>query len=237
VTDIFREVEEDVRRERLEKLWKEYGDYVLAAIAVVVLAVAGYQFWTYYHTRQIMQASDNYMSASQHLAGGDAAEAVKTFSQLAKEAPSGYQSISRLELANSLVAAGNFADAVAVYKEIEKGDDPSLAAIARVRHAWAIVDFAPKSEVASLLAPLTASDSDWKYSAREVLAYSDFRNGDTRAAIAAFKGLADHPGAPPAMRLRAVDMVAFISGGAGHDVGSVPEPEKKAPPTPENGTP
>ena len=40
MSDIFREVEEDVRRERLEKIWKEYGDYIVAALALLILAGA-----------------------------------------------------------------------------------------------------------------------------------------------------------------------------------------------------
>ncbi|MEI9929239.1 MAG: hypothetical protein WDM89_01380 [Rhizomicrobium sp.] len=43
MSDIFHEVEEDVRRERFEKLWKQYGDYAVAALAVVILAIAGLQ--------------------------------------------------------------------------------------------------------------------------------------------------------------------------------------------------
>ena len=58
MTDIFREVEEDVRRERFEKLWKQYGDYVVALAALLVIGAAGYQLWRYYEARQIAKASD-----------------------------------------------------------------------------------------------------------------------------------------------------------------------------------
>ena len=40
MSDIFREVEEDVRREKLEKFWKAYGDYVIALAAVIVVGTA-----------------------------------------------------------------------------------------------------------------------------------------------------------------------------------------------------
>jgi len=42
MSDIFQEVEEDVRRERYEQLWKKYGNYMVAAAIVVVMAVGGY---------------------------------------------------------------------------------------------------------------------------------------------------------------------------------------------------
>jgi hypothetical protein len=105
-----------------------------------------------------------------------------------------------------------------------------------LRHAWAIVDLAPKSEVETLLAPLTDPASDWKYSAREVLAYSDYHNGNTKQATAAYKSLADNAKTPANLRQRAKVMESFLESGGGADVGSVPP----APPgavTPNNAQP
>ena len=48
MSDIFQEVDEEVRRERLMQLWKRYGNFVIAAAVIVVLGVGGwrgYQWW------------------------------------------------------------------------------------------------------------------------------------------------------------------------------------------------
>ncbi len=63
MSDIFQEVEEDVRRERYEQLWKKYGNYMVAAAIVVVMAVGGYQLWKTYDLRQREQISDRYQAA------------------------------------------------------------------------------------------------------------------------------------------------------------------------------
>src|SRR5262245_27658910 len=75
MSDIFQEVEEDVRRERYEQLWKKYGNYVIAAAAVLVLAVGGYQAWVAYDNSQRQQVSDKYQEAQGLAAAGKAAEA------------------------------------------------------------------------------------------------------------------------------------------------------------------
>ncbi|HEY4986280.1 MAG TPA: tetratricopeptide repeat protein, partial [Bradyrhizobium sp.] len=62
MSDIFREVEEEVRRERLEKIWKLYGDYIVAGIALLVIAVAGYELYARYQANQRMQASETFMA-------------------------------------------------------------------------------------------------------------------------------------------------------------------------------
>ena len=48
MADIFREVEEELRRDRAEELWKKYGRYVIALAALVILAVGGVQGWRAY---------------------------------------------------------------------------------------------------------------------------------------------------------------------------------------------
>ncbi|HEY1710505.1 MAG TPA: tetratricopeptide repeat protein [Rhizomicrobium sp.] len=227
MSDIFREVEEDVRRERIEKIWKQYGDYFIAGAAVIVLAVGGWQFYKSYHAKQVLRASNDYSAASQRAAVGDPTGAAGDFARLAKEAPGGYAPLSKLEQANALLAAGSVGDAVAIYKQIEQSGDSSLGAVARLRHAWAIADLAPESEVQTLLAPLNDPTSAWKYAAREVLAYSAYHNGDTAKAIAGFKSLASDPGASANLRQRAQAMESFLNAGAGRDSGTVP-----APPTP-----
>jgi hypothetical protein len=232
VTDIFREVEEDVRRERIEKLWKQYGDYAIAGVAAVVLVVAGWQYWRYSHAKEVARASDAYLTASNKAAGGDTMGAAADFAKLAKDAPLGYATLAKLQQANALLGSGSTGDAVAIYRQIEQDDDSNLAKVARLRHAWAIVDLAPKREVETLLAPLTDPGSDWRYSAREVLAYSDYHNGNTKLATTAFKQLADDAKAPANLRQRAKVMQSFLEAGGGADVGTVP-----AAPTPPTNAP
>src|SRR5436305_1144715 len=43
VSDIFHEVDEEVRREQLKKLWERYGNLLIAACVLVVLATAGWR--------------------------------------------------------------------------------------------------------------------------------------------------------------------------------------------------
>ena len=48
MADIFHEVDEEVRREQLKKLWDRYSIYLIAAAVLIVLAIAawrGYEYW------------------------------------------------------------------------------------------------------------------------------------------------------------------------------------------------
>jgi hypothetical protein len=228
VTDIFQEVEEDVRRERLEQFWKKHGDYVIAGVAIVIIAVAGLQLWRVYDQKQRIKASEEYVAAAQMLQSGQSNIAAEMFAKLAKSAPGGYATVSRLQEADALLSAGNRADAIALYKQIAAGNDPYLGAIARIHAAWVIVDQVPRSEVKALLDPLSATGKAWSPMVLEILAYADYRAGNSNAAIAEYVSLAADRDAPGGSRQRARAMALFLKAGGGRNFGTVPEPPHPA---------
>ena len=229
MSDIFHEVEEEVRRERYEQLWKEYGDYVIAAVAFLVIAVAGWQLWRTYEQRAGARASEQYSAAMQLLQSGQSPAAAEAFGKLASDAPSGYAKISRLQEAGALLAAGRPADAIKLYNEVASGNDALLAGIARIRLAWATVDSTPRAQLETQLASLTDPGSPWSPMAREILAYADFRDGANAKALAEYKRLATDKNAPQALHERAAAMATFLAAGGGAAYGTVPHPAPKQP--------
>lgn len=228
MTDIFSEVEEEVRRERLEKLWKEYSDYIIAGVAFVVIGVAGWQLWHVYEQRQALKASQEFMAAEQLLDSGQNAAAAQAYGHLAATAPSGYATVSRLEEAGALAASGRQDDSLKLYREIVSANDPILSAVARIRIAWQIVENSPPAQVQQTLGPLTDPNSTWNPLAREILAYADYRSGDAKDALAEYKKLAADKSVDGSLAQRASAMVAFLTSGAGADYGTVPAAQKSA---------
>jgi len=236
VTDIFREVEEDVRRERFEQLWKTYGDYVIAAASLIIIAVAGFQLWRYYQQRQQIQASVNYAAASQMLDGGAAGSAAITFAKLAETAPGGYAQLALLQKANALYASGNATQALDTYKQVAAKNDPLLAPVARIRAAWATVETAPRSDIDVLLKPLLDPASPWHAMAREIVAFHDYKNGAPAKALAEFRAIAADSDAPKNVKLRSQAMVTYLAAGGDANFGTVPVPPLvKAPAAPPDG--
>ncbi|MGC9953604.1 MAG: tetratricopeptide repeat protein [Rhizomicrobium sp.] len=226
MSDIFREVEEDVRRERLEKLWKQYGDYVIAGVAVIVVGVAGYKLWQHYEAQQLAKASVAYSAAVELINSGKNAEAAQVFAKIAKEAPSGYAATAKLAEADALLAEGKAADAIMLYKTIAEKDKTELGDLARIRAAWALADSASKSDLQTLLAPLTDAKPSWRFMAREIFAYCDFRDGALKVAQSEYESLAAEHDAPATVRQRATAMASLIRAGGGANYGTVPPPRK-----------
>ena len=246
MSDIFQEVEEDVRRERYEQIWKQYGTYIMMAAAVLVLAVAGYQAWQRYDLSQRQIISDRYRAASQSAQAGNPTKAETDFAALAKDAPSGYATLAKFHLAGAYLAQGKRDPAVALLRELTTSSDPIVSSTARLKLAWATADALPKTEIVSLLQPLTAEDNPWRFAASEVIAYVDLKDGARAQALAEYQKLSQETAAPSNLRQRASGIAEYLT--ANPDAGitaaappSLPSLSAPTPPAnslaPANGAP
>jgi hypothetical protein len=228
VSDIFHEVDEEVRQERLAKWWKKYGDYVVAGISVLVIGVAGWKYWQYYDQKQRLKASSEFEAVQLIAQAGQDDIAADQYAKIAKKAPSGYALLSQLSQADELLAAGRTGDAVALYMKIAGTDKAGIGNVARMRAAWAQGDKLSTAELTTLLAPLNDGKSKWRFMARELLAYRALKEDKTDAALKEFTALAAATDAPPGLRQRAGAFAAMIRTSGGKDFGSVPKPAAPA---------
>ena len=74
------------------------------------------------------------------------------------------------------------------------------------------LDTAEPDELIARLAPLTADDNAWRYSARELTALLRLRKGDTAGATDLLTMLAEDTGAPQGTRARAQELLAGLEG-------------------------
>ncbi len=219
MSDIFREVEEDVRRERFEKLWKAYGTYAMSALVLLFAGIAGWQVWERHEAQERAKTSDTFVAA-QRITNPQTAAAA--FADIARSAPRGYAELARLSEAGAMFASGQTGPAVDLYKQIAKDDNGPIGAVARIRAAWGLADTASRGDLTELVKPLDQPGSPWRQNAQEVLAYADYRAMDTKAALIKYAILAADPESPDNLRRRAQAMTDFLKNGGAVAYGSVP---------------
>ena len=224
MSDIFREVEEEVRREHYQKLWKKYGSYAIAGAALLVIASAGYQIWQAWDRSQREDASRQFNAAEQLAEAGRLAEAETAFAKLAQEGPAGYKTLAKFHQAAVMLAEGKRDQALALYAELAQLKDPSLSGMARVRIAWAQAEYTPREQLEKTLAPLMAAGSPWRHAALEVLAYADLRGGKRDEAVKQYEQLAADTEAPQGVRDRSNAMAEFLKANPGVNAITPPQP-------------
>ena len=214
MADIFREVDEEVRRDQALKFWAKYQN-ALIALAIVIVAGAG--GWRFYQNRQRAEAElagAQFENAVQLSREGKPAEADAAFQELIKQAPSGYALLARFRGAAD-VADADRAKAVAIYDTLsnDAAVPPLFKDIARLRAAMLRVDDADQAEVKRRLEPLTAVGAPFRNSARELLAYSALKANDLEAAGTWLDAIVVDPQAPAALRQRADTLLGLVASG------------------------
>ena len=214
--EFFREVDEAVRQDRYRRLFDKYGLYVLVGAVVLIVAVAGYNGWTYWQERRAKEAGSEFSQAIALEVGGSSAEAGETYARLAKQGPKGYAVLSRFQLAAGEAKAGELDKAVASYDALANDGsvDPILQGLATLQAAALRLETADYAEMQRRLDGLV-DGSPWRYSARELLGLSAYRLNNKSEAEKQFAALIGDQGTPTNLRERADMMLALIAGDPG----------------------
>jgi len=212
VADIFHEVDEEVRREQLKKLWERYSIYFIAAAVLLVAAIAGWRAYEYWIAQRAAAAGADFEAALALSDQGKRAEAEAAFAKVATEAPDGYRVLARFRAA-AVLGESKPSDAVKAYDELSA--DGSLAPVwrdlAAVRAAMLLVDTASLSEMQKRLDPVAEPTRSFRHSARELLALSAWRNHDLTNARRYLDMVATDAESPIGIRARADVLSAVIA--------------------------
>jgi hypothetical protein len=182
VSDIFHEVDEEVRREQLKKLWERYGAYAIAAAVLLVVGVGGWRAYDWWETKKAAEAGVAFEAAAALADEGKHQEAEAAFAKLVAESPASYRMLARFREAGELAERDPKA-AVALYDQLaaDTSVGPVMQDLAALRAGAIVADTAPYDEVRQRLEPLTAPDRAFRHSARTLLALSAWRANNTAA--------------------------------------------------------
>jgi hypothetical protein len=212
VSDIFQEVDEEVRREQFKKLWERYQVYFIAAAVLVVLAVAGWRAYDWWETKKAAEAGAAFEAAIALSEQGKHADAEAAFAKIAESSTTTYRSLALMRAAAELAQTDPKA-AVAAYDKIAANSSvsPELRDLAGLRAGALLVDNGSFADARQRLEPLTEADHTFKHTARELLALAAWRAGDTAAARHWIEMISTDPGTPPDERNRMEMLSALMA--------------------------
>ncbi len=214
MTDIFHEVDEEVRREQLKKLWERYGTYIIAVCILVIVAVGGWRGYEWWQARRAAEAGAAFEQAVTRAESGKPHEAEAAFAKLATDGTAGYGVLARLREAAELAQSDPKA-AIKSYDDIaaDRGGGEAIQDVATLRAGFLLVDSASYAEMRTRLEPLTHADRPFRYSARELLTLSAWKHGDMSAARQWADMIITDPQTPAGARSRAELLSELIAAG------------------------
>lgn len=212
MSDIFREVDEDLRHERYKKLWDRYGAYVIGLAVLIVVATAGWRGWEYWQSRQAQASGDRFVAALQLASEGKREEALAALEAVAKDGSGGYPVLANFRAAAEKAAAGDKAGAVTAYDTIAAGGAPALVSdLARLRAAMILADTASVADLTARVGSLATTGNPWRHSAREIIGLAAFRENDLGVSRKNFSEIVQDQEAPQDIKNRAQFMIGLIT--------------------------
>jgi hypothetical protein len=211
VSDIFREIDDELRRENLLQLWSRYARYIIAGAVFLVLVAAGIFVWRQHLASERLAQANHYTAAVALARQGKEAEAAKLFATLANDG-GGYGIPAAFQEAALLAKAGDRQGAIAAYDRLAAAPSVGreyrdLAVLLAVLHQLPNGD--PQAAI-ERLAPLTENGKPWRASALDATAAIKLKAGDRGGALEIYQKLADDLAAPRSLRARAAEMAAAL---------------------------
>jgi hypothetical protein len=208
----LREVDENLRRDRLRDFGKRYGGWLVTAVALFLIASGGFIWWQQHKVERSQQHVEQLAEIFKNIGAGAPGDAPKQLDQLSDSSSKGVRATAMFTRAALAVQQNDLKLATAKYREIAA--DGSLPQpyrdAALLRQTALEFDSLQPQEVISRLQPLAKPGTPWFGTAGEMTALALIKQGQPAQAAQLFAALAKDNSVPDAIRARSVQIASSL---------------------------
>ena len=209
--DIFKEVDEELREERLTKIWKRIGPYVIGILSgtiIITSAVIGYRE---YDETQRQNWGVQFAEAMNLSEEGNWQESLDLFDTLTEKTNLGYKTLSLFQAASLYARNGNKEKALEIYQSLEsEALDENFRDLATLMLIYLQFDNADPEILEKRIEKLASKGNPWYYNAVELKGFLFAKQKNKEKQIEIFNILSKDNKAPEGVRTRANDMLAIL---------------------------
>jgi hypothetical protein len=207
MSEVFDEIADDLRRQKLNEFWKENGNWIIGGAIAAVLLTGLLAFWRQWQYQHNMKATTELV---QLISTSDTAK----LENFAKTGRKNQAMVARFIAAGKHVSKHEDAQAIAIYNEIAgtSGLDRVWRELALIQSISLRLDKDPPQALEKDLEELSGDNHAWRYSARELAALLAARQGQMQKAVMLLEKITSDPDAPADARNRAVTLRELYAG-------------------------
>ena len=191
--DIFQEVEEDIRSDKVRSIWKKYRVYIILLLLLIVCSVGIKSFWDYYKLKNLETRSENYFKAIDLInqdGGIGGIQALTTFSEQNGENENYLTMISNFTEAALRRNNNDLKNSLEIYSVIINGDiDITYKDYAKIQSAEVLMELKNYKEAKVFLSEVTGSL--FSNIAKEYTGYIELYEGNKSKAKDIFQEVVD----------------------------------------------
>lgn len=213
MTDVFQEVEEGLRQDRVSQIWRRFGPLIIAFCVLIVLGTAGYELWKRANADRAGEASAKFGAARAAIAAANPQGAAADLAALAGGNHAGYKTLALMEQARLAQDRGEAQQAADLFVQASRAAPTAMARdLAILRSGYAASAFETAEQLERRLAPIAEPGGPLSPLAREIMAARHFETGSYERARALYDDIALALEAPPGLRERAQIAIGVLEG-------------------------
>lgn len=208
----IREIDEELKNEKLKKIWDRYGLFIILFVVLAISATVSFETFKAWNQKRNQEFSNAYAYALNLQNQGKYGEAMGVLENIEKSKKGIYSDLAQIQMANVLVEQGKVEPAMAIWEKIVADADfnQQMREVATIKLASYKLDFAPSEEIQKMLSPFVAVNGPWTNIAKEMLAMLAIREGNNTQARAYYQEISSAENTPEALRARAQDMLNVL---------------------------
>lgn len=209
----IREIDEELKNEKIKKIWDKYGLFIIIFVVVAVFAAVSFESFKAWQDKRNQEMSDTFAYALNLQNQGRFAEALEVLTSLKDSDRGIYSDIAEMQLANLALEQDNTDNALKILGNIVANEDfnPQIRDVAVLKLASYKLNTAPAQEIQDLLAPLVAEQSVWSNTAKELLAMLALRDKNFEQAQKLYQEISENSKTADTQKTRAQDMLNMLA--------------------------
>ncbi|EJF90487.1 tetratricopeptide repeat protein [Bartonella tamiae] len=189
----FREVNEEIRQDRLKALWSRFGPFLIGAAFLLVVGTAIHQVYNYWQAGKANTIGDTFLASFNNIEQNNFDDALKQLNTVEQSDFGGYPYLAQLRKATIFMENGKNAQAVDAFDSVsnDKKAPELLQKVAKIRAAFILVDYGQFEDVEKRVKDLATDIDPMRMSAREALGLAAYKAEKYDVAVYYFKKIVD----------------------------------------------
>lgn len=212
---LMQEVDDAVRKDRLDNIWQRFGRWIVIGVIAALLAFGGYLYWGHMQEEARGENAELLLGAIDKAKAGQPTAATTELAKLEADGGEAYRAAALFQQANMKAERGDVKSAAALMAKAAADTklDPSLRDLALLRQTVFEFDTLKPEAVIARMKPLVdAKDppSSFFSSAAELSAIAHYQLGQYKQAGVLYGRITDAPNLPKSLQSRSAQMAGML---------------------------
>ena len=178
MSNLFNEIDDDLRQDRIKSIWASYKNLIFAAVMVISFVLVGSESYQYLAKTKTEKSGLLFSQIIESIADDNPEQTSNFIDELLESGSSDYKTYALLLQSDNLISQDKLADAKETYIDlIKKAENSLVRDIAKLKLSYLNVDSSSFDDIEEELSIILEDDNPLSLFAYEVLALSAYKHG------------------------------------------------------------